>query len=91
MPLTGTALKRFKLAERNRKRNQALKSEIKTRVKTAHAAIEADPATAGDAVALAARKIDKAASKGAIHKRAAARRRSRLQRRLNAASAAKSE
>ena len=91
MPLTGTALKRFTLSERNRKRNQSVKSEVKTRVKIAHAAIAADPASADNAITLAARKLDKAASKGVIHNRAAARRKSRLQRRLNAALAAKDE
>jgi len=91
MPLTGTALKRFTLAERNRKRNQSVTSEVKTRVKAARAAIADDPNTAGDAVAFAMRKLDKAASKGVIHKRAAARRRSRLQRRLNTALAGRSE
>lgn len=64
--------------EKRRLRNKAVRSELKTRVKTARTAIEAgdsDPT-----VIAAQRRLDKAASKGIIHKNQAARRTSRLMR-----------
>jgi small subunit ribosomal protein S20 len=64
-------------------RNKAVRSELKTRVKNAVAAIGSDNATAS--ARLAQKKLDKAASKGVIHPNAAARRKSRLARKLNAA------
>jgi small subunit ribosomal protein S20 len=64
-------------------RNKAVKSEVKTRVKTAVKAIGSD--TADDAVRLAVKKIDKAAAKGVIHPNQAARRKSRLMSKVNAA------
>jgi len=57
---------------RRHERNKAVKSELKTRVKTATATGD------GDAVRTAQRRLDKAASKGVIHKNQAARRKSRL-------------
>ena len=62
-------------------RNQSVRSELKTRVKTAirTAGTEQNP----DALRLAIKRLDKAASKGIIHKNQAANRKSRLVRRLN--------
>ena len=64
-------------------RNKAVKSELKTRVRNAVAA--AGTENADQALRAAAKRIDKAATKGVIHKNAAARRKSRLAKRLNAA------
>jgi small subunit ribosomal protein S20 len=68
-------------------RNKAVKSELKTRVKTAIAAAAAtgEPDTNSDEVRLAIKKLDKAAAKGIIHKNQAARRKSRLMAKINAA------
>ena len=60
-------------------RNKAVKAELRTRIKTA----TADDATADD-VRIAIKRIDMAASKGILHKNAAARRKSRLMARVNA-------
>jgi small subunit ribosomal protein S20 len=57
---------------RRHERNKAVKSELKTRVKTATTTGD------GDAVRTAQKRLDKAASKGVIHKNQAARRKSRL-------------
>jgi small subunit ribosomal protein S20 len=57
-------------------RNKAVKSELKTRVKVALGAAGTDDG--GDALRLAQKRLDKAASKGVIHKNQAARRKSRL-------------
>ena len=64
-------------------RNKAVKSELKTRVRNAVASVGSADADAN--VRAAVKRIDMAASKGIIHKNAAARRKSRLMKRLNAA------
>ncbi|MHB8467748.1 MAG: 30S ribosomal protein S20 [Acidimicrobiales bacterium] len=77
-------IKRNKQNEVRRVRNKAVRSELKTRVKNALAA----PAGSEDATAalrLAQQRLDKAAEKGTIHKNQAARRTSRLMKRINAA------
>jgi small subunit ribosomal protein S20 len=81
-------IKRNRSNERRRLRNQAVRSELKTRAKAADAAIAAGDDTATDKVRVAQKRIDKAASKGRIHKNAAARRTSRLMKRANATAAA---
>lgn len=65
-------------------RNQAVRTEVRTRVKAADAAIGTDESA--DATRLAIKRIDKAAQKGVMHKNAAARKKSRLMKRVNAAS-----
>ena len=64
-------------------RNKAVKSELKTRVKTA--AASAGSATNAEDARVAQKRIDMAASKGIIHKNTAARRKSRLMKKINAA------
>ncbi|HEY3331369.1 MAG TPA: 30S ribosomal protein S20 [Capsulimonadaceae bacterium] len=71
-------------------RNIAAKSEIKTLVKKARTAIDAkqEAATVTPLVAAAISAADRAAKRGIIHPNAAARRKSRLMKRQNAAVAA---
>jgi small subunit ribosomal protein S20 len=76
-------IKRNKQNEARRLRNKAVKSELKTRVKSAVRIAEAHDETALDALQLAQKRLDKAAGKGIIHKNQAARRKSRLMKRLN--------
>jgi small subunit ribosomal protein S20 len=64
-------------------RNKAVRSELKTRVKNAVAAAGTDGADA--AARTAQKRLDKAVTKGVIHKNTAARRKSRLTKKLNAA------
>ena len=64
-------------------RNKAVKSELKTRVKNATAAAGAD--NSEEALRLAVKRLDMAAAKGVIHTNQAARRKSRLMKKLNAA------
>jgi small subunit ribosomal protein S20 len=64
-------------------RNKAVRSELKTRTKVA---AQAAADGADDAVELARtaqKRIDMAAAKGVIHKNSAARRKSRLAKKLN--------
>lgn len=65
-------------------RNKATKSELRTRVKAVRAAV-AKSEDAEDLMRTAQKKIDQAASKGRLHPRTAARRKSRLAKSVNAA------
>jgi small subunit ribosomal protein S20 len=66
-------------------RNKAVKSELKTRVKTATASIGTDGND--EDVRLAVKRLDMAASKGVIHPNQAARRKSRLMKKVATAEA----
>ena len=79
-------IKRNRSNERRRLRNQAVRSELKTRVKNATTAIDSGGDDAPEAVRLAQKRLGKAASKGRIHKNAAARRTSRLMKKAVAGS-----
>jgi small subunit ribosomal protein S20 len=63
-------------------RNKATKSELKTRVKTATASIGTD--ANDEDVRLAVKRLDMAAAKGIIHPNQAARRKSRLMKKVAA-------
>ena len=63
-------------------RNKAVKSELKTRVKTAVTSMGTD--AQDDDLRLAVKRLDKAAAKGVIHPNQAARRKSRLMKRARA-------
>jgi small subunit ribosomal protein S20 len=77
-------IKRNRQNEARRRRNQAVRSELKTRAKTALAAAETGSAEAADAAfRQAQRRLDTAASKGVVHPSTAARRKSRLAKRAN--------
>lgn len=77
--------KRILTNERRRLRNKSVKSSLHTAVRAfREAAAEGDKAKAGELLVSTSRKLDKAASKGVIHKNQAARRKSRLSKRLKA-------
>ena len=80
-------IKRNKQNEVRRLRNKAVRSELKTRVKRAVTLAEEGAETSTDAARLAVKRLDKAAAKGVIHKNAAARRKSRLMKRIARAGA----
>lgn len=76
--------KRIITAEKARQRNKAVRSELKTAVKAVHVAVEASDAQAAQTAAnKAGRLLDKAASKGIIHKNQASQRKSGVQRLVN--------
>jgi small subunit ribosomal protein S20 len=68
-------------------RNKAVRSELKTRSKSAVAAAEAGADDADERLRHALKRIDMAAAKGVIHKNQAARRKSRLMAKVNRAAA----
>ena len=76
--------KRIITADMVRQRNKAVRSELKTAVKGVRSAVEAADADAAQAAAnKATRLLDKAASKGIIHKNQAADRKSGVQKLVN--------
>jgi small subunit ribosomal protein S20 len=80
-------IKRNRQNQKRHDRNKAVRSELKTRVKRAVTAAEQGDEKAADIAKSTVKRLDKAASKGIIHKNAAARRKSRLQKRVNRAAA----
>ena len=74
-------IKRNRQNETRRLRNKAVRSELKTRVRAARAAVDTDAGDVAERVGLAQKRLAKAGAKGRIHKNAAARRTSRLMRR----------
>ena len=85
-----SAKKRIRQNIKRRARNRARKDVLKGQVKGFNAALTGgDMAKAETELRLVTQRLDKVAAKGTIHKNAAARRRSRLTKRLNAAKAAK--
>ena len=84
MANTQSAIKRMRQNEKRRTRNRMLRSRMRTFVKKANAAIATgDMALAERAVRAAGSELDKATQKGIIHRNNAARRKSRLMRKLN--------
>ncbi|MFS8893255.1 30S ribosomal protein S20 [Synechococcus sp. O70.1] len=88
MPRTKSAIKRLKIAERNRLRNKATKAMVRALMKkviSLSSAYAANPQSETlqeiqAAMSAAFSRIDKAAQKGVLHKNTAARRKARLSR-----------
>ncbi|MDY2942072.1 MAG: 30S ribosomal protein S20 [Varibaculum sp.] len=77
--------KRIRTNEKRRLRNRAVKSELHTYVRKTREAIEAGNKEEADSwLRVASRKLDKAVSKGVIHKNQAANRKSKLAKQVNA-------
>ena len=70
--------KRNKQNEAAHERNKAVRSELKTEAKKARAATAVGDEGAAELVRATTRALDKAVSKGVLHKKTAARRKSRL-------------
>ncbi len=71
--------KRNRTNERNRLRNKSVKSSLRTAVRAFREAAEAgEKDKAADLLVSTSRKLDKAASKGVIHKNQAAHKKSAL-------------
>lgn len=86
MPHTPSAAKRHRKSEARRKRNRVAAKKIKTQRKAADVALKAgDAAKTTTEVKATQMLLDRAADKGYIHKNKAARLKSRLVKRLRAA------
>lgn len=90
MANTKSAIKRIRVAERNRLRNKSYKSAVKTLTKRYHEALEAHATNpteesskqVQERMSAAVSKIDKAVKRGVLHRNAGARRKSQLSRAL---------
>lgn len=88
MPNIKSQIKRVKTNEKSRQRNKAVKSALRTYVRNFRRAAEAgDVEAATKAAKVANRQLDKAASKGVIHKNQAANRKSAISKKLNSLAA----
>jgi small subunit ribosomal protein S20 len=77
-------IKRNRTNERRRLRNKSVKSSVRTAIRKFRAAAEAgDKEKAAELLVATSRKLDKAASKGVIHKNQAANKKSALARAFN--------
>ena len=77
--------KRILTNEKARQRNNSVKSELKTAIRAVNSAVEgADKGAATTALQAASRKLDKAVSKGVLHRNNAANRKSAISKKVNA-------
>jgi small subunit ribosomal protein S20 len=92
MPKGKTDIKRFQKQDKRRQRNRSVRSAVKTYIGRARQSIvgaaSREDETLQAAVLRAVSELDKAAQKGIIHPNNAARRKSRLMKRVNALEAA---
>jgi small subunit ribosomal protein S20 len=80
-----SAKKRVRQNIKRRKRNQVFRTRARTYIRRARVALESgNTETASEAIRDAVSQLDRAASKGVIHRKNAARRKSRLMKRLAA-------
>ncbi len=84
VPNIKSAKKRVLVTASKTARNKAVKSRLKTTIKKAEAAI-AEGGDSQEAIRLAIKRIDQAQAKGILHRNTAARRKSKLVRKLNRA------
>jgi small subunit ribosomal protein S20 len=82
---TKSAIKRIRTSEKRRQRNRTVRSRVRSALKTARAAVTTAGEDARTAVLQAIRTLDKAVTKGVVHRNTAARKKSALARRLNTA------
>ncbi|MBQ6675057.1 MAG: 30S ribosomal protein S20 [Ruminococcus sp.] len=78
-----SAKKRVKVIATKTARNKAIKSDLKTALKKADAAVANNADDKVEVVRAAIKKVDMAASKGIMHKNKAARKKSQLALKLN--------
>lgn len=83
MPNIKSAKKRVKVIETKTLRNKAIKSDLKTALKKADAAVAENAADKAEVVKVAIKKVDMACSKGVMHKNKASRKKSQLAKSLN--------
>jgi small subunit ribosomal protein S20 len=81
---TPSAQKRIRQNEKRRLRNRAVRSTVRSSVKSAREALASKSTDSAAAVRDAIRALDRAVTKGILHRNTAARRKSSLVRTLNA-------
>ena len=83
MPNIKSAKKRVQVIKTKTLRNKAVKSNLKTVLKKADAAVASNAADKEAAVSLAIKKVDQACAKGLLHKNTASRKKAQLARKLS--------
>ena len=83
MPNIKSAKKRVKVIAAKTLQNKTVKSNLKTVLKNANAAIENNAENKAEVVNVAIKKIDQACAKGIMHKNCASRKKSQLATKLN--------
>lgn len=84
MPIIKSAKKRMKQAQKRQQYNVAVKSSVKKQTKVVRAEIASGDVKSNEALVLAIAQLDTAVKKGVLHKRTAARKKSRLTKAYNA-------
>ena len=84
MPNIKSAKKRAELSVTYHEANRAKRSSLRTAVKKVSTSLSAKPEEARAALVSATKALDQAAAAGLIHKNTAARKKSRLTKRINA-------
>jgi small subunit ribosomal protein S20 len=86
LPNTKSAEKALRVADANRQENRRAKSQVKTSLTKVKKLVDAGSINEAETAAVSAQSnLDKAAEKGIIHPKNAARRKSRLMKKLNQA------
>lgn len=85
-----SAIKRIRINKRRQLRNRMIISKTRTELRKARESLASKHAEARKAVLEAIRVLDKAATKGVLHRNNVARRKARLMKRLNALEAGQS-
>ena len=85
MPNIKSAKKRVKVNSTKAEANKARKSNLKTVIKKAELAAAGNAADKEEAIKVAIKKVDQACAHGLMHKNKAARKKSQLAKKLNAA------
>ncbi|MFZ5641310.1 MAG: 30S ribosomal protein S20 [Bacillota bacterium] len=83
MPNIKSAKKRVEVIKKRTLKNAPIKSAVKTSVRKFEEALTAAPEQAKTTLTKAVEAIDKAVTKGVLHKNTAARKKSRLAKKLN--------
>lgn len=82
MPNIKSAIKRVKVTAKKTLRNKVVKTKVKNAIKRFYASVLESPEAAQEQYRLTVSQIDRAVSKGVLHKNAAARKKSRLAKHL---------
>ncbi|NLB28990.1 MAG: 30S ribosomal protein S20 [Clostridiales bacterium] len=86
MPNIKSAAERVRLSQKQKLRNKSARSAMKTTIKKFDAAVQTgDAAAIRDAYGVAVKSVDRAATKGLIHKNNAAHKKSAMTLKVNAA------
>ncbi len=90
MPNTKSAKKRLRQDEKRRLINKAIKTAVRGQIRKVREAVKAgDPEKADEEFRLAAKRLDRAGARNIIHRNAAARTKSRLQKAIKGSKQAK--